>query len=317
MKKYPLLNKGDSVEVIAPASRCSDQHLTELKALLTSWDLNCIVSPAIFGDDLLCANTDEMRLHLLKNALFNPDTKAVICARGGYGCMRLMPDISQWTPPKTPKLFVGMSDITTLNSYLQQAWQWPVIHGALAIDKFSAESIAALKALLFGETEQIKFLAHPLNAAAKENRSIRAPVTGGNLCLVQASLSTTWQLDGRNKIILLEEINERGYRIDRMLEQLQQAGIFKHAAAILFGDFLEGKEPDGTSLVQPVLERFASASSIPVIQVSGIGHGYTNFPVPLGIPADLHLGKNAKLMISFERCSQSPEMSSSTDRQQS
>lgn len=296
MKKQLTLKAGDRVEIIAPASRCTDQHLTELKSLLTSWNLDCIVSPTIFGDDLLCANTDEARFELLKNALFNPETKAIICARGGYGCMRLIPELSKLQSPNIQKIFVGMSDITALNLYLQQAWQWPVIHGALAKDKFSAESIAALKSMLFGETRPIEFSGVPLNASAEKNHIIKTMITGGNLCLVQTSLSTPWQIDSNNKIIFLEEINERGYRVDRILEHLSQATVFKNASAILLGDFLEGNEPDGTSLVQPVLERFANTCDIPVVQVKGIGHGYTNFPLPLGIEAELHLGKQPKLV---------------------
>src|SRR5579872_1514920 len=106
MQKLPILKTGDSIEIIAPASRCSDQRLMDIKSLLTSWGLNCIVSPHIFGNDLLCANTDQVRFELLKNALFNPETKAVICARGGYGCMRLIPELSRLKPPAALKLFI-------------------------------------------------------------------------------------------------------------------------------------------------------------------------------------------------------------------
>src|SRR5690242_14038836 len=91
MKKLPVLSPGDSVEIIAPASRCSDIQLVQLKELLESWQLNCIVKEDIFSKDLLCANTDEARFTHLKNALQNPETKAIISARGGYGSMRLIP----------------------------------------------------------------------------------------------------------------------------------------------------------------------------------------------------------------------------------
>ena len=295
MKPLLKLSQGDHVEIIAPASRCSDQHLDELQALLTSWSLNCSVSPDIFGNDLLCANTDAIRFQLLKNALFNPDTKAIICARGGYGCMRLIPELAKLKAPIAQKLFVGMSDITALHLYLQQAWQWPVIHGALAKNKFSKESIAALKSILFGKTIQQPFAGSPLNLHATKTQTIHAAITGGNLSIVQASIGTPWQIQSDNKIIFLEEINERGYRVDRMLEHLSQANIFQHATAIIFGDFLEGKEPNGNSLIQPVLERFANSCDIPVIQIHGIGHGHINFPLVLGIESQLNLGNKITL----------------------
>jgi len=296
MLNTPVLKRGDSVEIIAPASRCTDKRLIELRELLESWDLNCIVDNTIFGDDLLCANSDEVRFRLLKNALQNPETKAVICARGGYGSMRLIENLSTITPPSSPKLFIGMSDITALHLYLQQQWQWPSIHGAITKDLSSPESIASVKAILFGEIEQVRFNAKPLNELAKKNHTINASITGGNLCLIQASIGTLWQINGKNKIIFLEEINERGYRVDRMLEHLTQAHVFKDAAAIVLGDFIGGEEPDGTSLINPVLARFAQSCDIPVVQIEGVGHGYINFPLPFGIDTTLKLGNEVELI---------------------
>lgn len=295
MRQLPVLQVGDSIELIAPASRCSDGLLSGINELLSSWQLNCIVSDDIFGADLLCANSDEIRFESLKRALLNPDTKAVLCARGGYGCMRLIPELEKMSPPTSPKLFIGMSDITALNLFLQQKWHWPVIHGALALDKFSPAAIDDMKSLMFGNDKQIQFQGKPLNAAAKKSQTIQSSVTGGNLCLIQTSIGTAWQLNGRDKIILLEEIGERGYRVDRMLAHLQQAGLFKDATAILLGDFIGGEEPDGKSLVQPVLERFAEHCAIPVVQVKGIGHGRDNLPIPLGTSATLQLGSEIKL----------------------
>ena len=295
MLKLPILKPGDSVEIIAPASRCSDKQLKDLYELLKSWQLNCIVDNDIFGDDLLCANTDEIRFLLLKNALQRPESKAVICARGGYGCMRLIPSLTQIMPPDNPKLFIGMSDITALNLYFQQQWQWPIVHGAATLEHFSKESIATLKSILFGEVDRVEYLGIPLNNLAKKKQFIESSVTGGNLCLVQTSIGTIWQLNGHEKIVFLEEIGERGYRVDRMLEHLRQANIFKNAAAIIFGDFIEGKEPNGSSLSGPVLERFAKSCDIPVIKIEGVGHAHTNFPMLFGTKAKLQLGNTTKL----------------------
>lgn len=296
MNNLPILKPGDFIELIAPASRCSDEELQQLQALFASWQLNCIVKEDLFGQDLLCANTDKARFTHLKDALQNPQTKAVICARGGYGAMRLIPELATVQPPTTPKIFVGMSDITCLQLYLQQHWGWPTIHGAAAPAKFSAESIAALKSLLFAEVESADFSQlKPLNQHATEHRMIESTVTGGNLTLIQAGIGSNWQMNSYGKLILLEEVGERGYRVDRMLQHLQQANIFKDAAAIVFGDFLGGNEPDGTSLIPAVLQRFADECPIPVVQIAGIGHGATNFPIPCATPARLQLGDAIQL----------------------
>jgi muramoyltetrapeptide carboxypeptidase len=298
MQNLPILKPGDNVEIIAPASRCSDQRLDEIKNLLTSWQLNCIIAEDIFGKDLLCANTDQMRFIHLKNALYNPTTKAVICASGGYGCTRLIPELLKVKVQQALpcKVFIGMSDMTSINLFLQQYWRWPVLHAAPALGKFSSQSIQMIKEILFGEINQIELEGFPLNLPATKELAITSSIIGGNLSLVQAGIGTSWQLNGNGKIVLLEEVNERGYRIDRMLEHLSQSNIFKNAAAIMLGDFVGGNEPNGTSLVQLVLERFAKSCEIPVIQIKNIGHGNTNYPLPLGTKAQLHLGTKIKLI---------------------
>jgi muramoyltetrapeptide carboxypeptidase len=300
MNNLSGLKAGDMVELIAPATRCTDEQLAGLIAQLESWGLRCNVPKEMFGKDLLCANTDEQRFQQLKNALYNPETKAVLCVRGGYGAMRLIPRLAQLKPPAMPKIFVGMSDITCLHLFLQQHWHWPTIHSSVLPAKLSVESLAALKSILFVPTKEVVFYKiKPLNQWAEETRLLHSSVRGGNLTLVQASIGTPWQIDARKSLILLEEIGERAYRVDRMLEHMQQANIFQEAAAILFGDFLEGQEPDGSSLIQPVLERFASQCSIPVVQIEGIGHGLTNFPIPLAAKASLQLGLDSKLTCSL------------------
>lgn len=295
MFNLPVLKAGDTIEIIAPASRCSDAHITTLQHVLHSWHFDCIVSHSLFGPDLLCAHSDDARFESLKNALHNPASQAILCARGGYGSMRLIPELSKISPPAHPKIFIGMSDITALNLFLQQHWQWPVIHGALAPDKFSPESTAALQALLLGQQDHIEFRGSALNLAAQQNLTIESVLTGGNLSLVQASIGTVWQMDGREKIIFLEEIGERGYRIDRMLEHLRQSGMLNNAAAIIFGDCIGGNEPDGTSLILPVLTRFALTCDLPVIHIQGIGHDTVNHPLPLGTSVKLFLGNTITL----------------------
>jgi muramoyltetrapeptide carboxypeptidase len=156
----------------------------------------------------------------------------------------------------------------------------------------------ALHAILFEEKE-VRFTGlKALNKAALDEGSIKASTTGGNLCLVQAGIGTIWQLDGKNKIILLEEVGERGYRIDRMFEHMQQASLFKEAAALVLGDFSGGLEPDGSSLVDKTLKRFAKSCPFPVVQIKGIGHEYSNFPIPLGTMSTLTLGRNIQLHCS-------------------
>lgn len=292
------LNTNDSVEIIAPASRCSDEELQQLIQLLESWKLKCLVKKDIFSsDDLLCANTDEIRFQHLANSLSNPEIKAVFCARGGYGSMRLLKKLEDLNSPVNPKIVIGMSDLTSLKLFLHKHWNWPTIHAGISPGKYSHESLAAVRTLLFGERSNIIFSnLQPLNYHARQQHSIESQITGGNLTLVQSGIGTSWQIDAKDKIILLEEIGERGYRVDRMLEHLLQAGIFNEVKAVLFADFIEGDEPNKTCLIPAVLERFAQTANFPVLQLNGVGHASTNFPVPFGTPVQLLLGDQAQLI---------------------
>ena len=113
--------------------------------------------------------------------------------------------------------------------------------------------------------------------------SLTGKLTGGNLCLLTCSLGTAWQTNPRDKILFLEDIDERGYRVDRMLTHLQQAQAFEGVKAIIFGDFVRGMEANGTSLIPPVLKRFAESTSIPIFSLPGCGHGAENFPLPFNM----------------------------------
>lgn len=296
------LQVGDTVDIIAPAAGCHPEVADKLKQFLESWGLKCHIPQDLFGDDLLCANSDDKRLEHLLNALSNKRSKAVWCLLGGYGSTRLIPLLSQIKPLPQTKLFIGFSDITALHIFLQKQWGWKTIHGPsgrqAALKLVADESIQLLKTILFREQQTIQFdNLQPLNNSAKQNTVIQAPIIGGNLCLIEASLGTSWQIDTTNKILLVEETNERGYRIDRMFEHLKQAGVIQQAKAILLGDFTGGNETDGKSLVNDTLTQFANHCEIPVLKIENVGHGKVNHPIVFGQPTELGTGGACSLRL--------------------
>lgn len=298
------LRKGDVIDVVAPASPClkTEAPISAIKEFLISWGLVPRIPDDILGPDLLCANSDTKRFEFLKDALLNNESSAIWCLRGGYGSMRLIPQLDNLQLKNLPsKLFIGMSDITVLHLFLQQHFRWATLLGPnvrLVTDKgVEEENIQELKTIMFGQRNSLSYNVTPMNELAAKKQLLEAPITGGNLCLVQTSIGTSWQADARNKILFLEEVNERGYRVDRMLQQLEQAGILKGVVAILFGDFTDGKEPNGTSLIEPVLKRFAESCDFPVLSCPGIGHGKFNRVLPLGSNAQLKLGEVATITV--------------------
>lgn len=287
------LKPGDVVDIVAPSSRAPDIDLALLMGLLHDWQLQPRHPENIYGDDLLCANSDSKRLELLEDAIHNPISKALICVRGGYGSTRLLPHLKQSPPPQF-KLFIGMSDVTALHLHFQQQWQWPTLHAAIHPLKFSKTSMRAIHDFLL-KPGRLEYQGSPVNLSATEDKVLCAPIIGGNLALIQSTLSTAWQMQAKDKFIFLEEIGERGYRVDRMLTHLMQANLFEGAKAVILGDFIHGAEKNGRCLVEPVLERFANTLPIPVLRIKGIGHDYENRPLPFGVEMNLQLGQTVKL----------------------
>lgn len=290
----------DIIEIVATAGKSDVAVLQQVAELLSSWNLDSNIPPNILGEDLLCANSDEVRFALLKEALYS-DSKAIWCLRGGYGSMRLIPKLEQLTPPKTPKLFLGFSDITALHIFLQQKWGWQTFHTAsvqqVVMNLVDSNSSEQVKDLLLGKLKKIEFTGLvPLNNAAKAMIKITAPIVGGNLTLVECSLATSWQLTTRQKILFLEDVNMPAYQIDRSLVHLQQAGLFDEVKALLLGDFIGRDQERDAELIEKVLHRFANDLSVPVLKIANIGHGNRNYVLPLGMPATLKL---AEKMISI------------------
>lgn len=299
-----FLKPNDVVDIIAPSAPCHESVPPKVNELIQSWGLSCHIPAELFGDDLLCANSDEVRFEQLKAALFNEHSQAVWCLLGGYGCTKLLPKLNQLAPPKQQKIFMGFSDITGLHIFLQKKWGWTTLHTPsarqAALQKVSQTSVQILKNILFRNitTLQYKHLI-PLNDLAKKNNRMTAPLIGGNLQLIQTTIGTPWQLDASDKILFIEEVKERAYRVERTLEHLMHVDMFQQAKAILFGDMLDIPEPDGKVLLDQAIKRFATRCQIPALQLHGIGHGETNHPLILGAPAQLQLGNELSLTFNF------------------
>jgi muramoyltetrapeptide carboxypeptidase len=293
-RKWSPLKPGDIVEIIAPASSCAPERLSGAIQFLIDWGLKPRVPRNIFGRDTICANDDASRLAQLKQALLAKDSAAVWCLRGGYGANRLIPDLVKMRAPVDAKLFIGLSDITSLNVFLNQEWGWPAIHGPM-LDRLGRgetkpQYLREIKKFVFGEEDEIRFAKlKPMNEAAATTRVLKGPVTGGNIVTLQSTLGTRLQWDCAGKIVFMEEIGERGYRVDRILEHFRQAGCFDKARAVVFGDFTGGEEPDGKSRAPRVMRRFASQLAIPVLSGIQSGHGAIQRPLPLGTASELRL----------------------------
>lgn len=301
-----LLRPGDIVDVVAPGFRCAEETLAAGVRFLRALGLSPRVPRTIFGPDLLCAHSDAHRLAHLKRALEARDSACIWCIRAGYGAIRLIDGLRRLRPPSRRKLFVGYSDATTIHFLLNHHWRWPTLHGPL-LDRLGQgpmrpEDVEELQAVLFGRQRKVVFEALiPLNAAARRRGVMVSRVFGGNLTVLQTVLGTPLQRSSPRQILFLEDVGERGYRIDRMLRHLCQAGALRHVRAVVFGAFIGGIEADGRDLVPAVLRRFAGEQRIPVLMGMTAGHGVHQRPVFFNTPAQLRCGSSPALSIAVPR----------------
>ena len=294
MRSWKPLQKGDLVDLLAPGYPVEKERIEAGVHILKTWGLRVRQAPDLIKPFHFHAQTDEKRLASLLKILAARDSQAAWCVRGGYGSNRLIPGLLKNRVIQVPKIFIGISDVTSLHLFLNQKWKWKTLHGPL-LDRLGAgtlppEYLEELRSLLFGESKEVLFEdLQPMNKSALKKQKITGIVTGGNLTVLQSALATKLQprLDG--KILFLEDTGERGYRVDRMLEQFKQAGLFHKCAAVVFGPFLGGSEPrkEGFSFIPFALERFAEGISVPVWQGIEVGHGERQRCLPLGSPATL------------------------------
>lgn len=299
---FDCLRAGDLIEIIAPGSYTSPENLENGAKVLRSWGYRVAFDKNLLRPDLFLSDTDENRFKSFSAAMNNPESKAVWCLRGGYGSIRLLPWIEKMRVPKIKKLLIGLSDISSLHAILNQKWNFPTLHGPLldrlALNILNPANVHELRQVLENPAYTADFEnLIPINKAAKKTKTIKARIVGGNLMVVTSTLGTASQLKTANRILFLEELAERSYRIDRCLQQMKQAGLFKEVKAVVFGDFTNCDEPNKENHVAQVLDKFFSTLNIPAFKGIQSGHGEIQRPVFFNTEAHLTCGEVPRMLV--------------------
>lgn len=293
------LRPGDPVAVVAPAGRVNPHALDRGLALLREWGLEPVLGDAVYRAHGYLAGTDAERAADLNRFLRDPAVPAMICARGGYGSMRLLPHLDWEAARRHPKLLVGFSDITALHLALWREAGWRTLHGPMLEvheddGQMPAYNARGLHAALFGQAfpGPVPWPSEPdapRPATVVPGRA-RGRLLGGNLELVTRLLGTPWQPDLRGAVLLLEEVGEAPYRVDRMLVQLNLAGALAGVAGILFGHSptceADPDGPPGLSLLE-VLQELLAPLGVPVLYGFPCGHSRYRATLPLGTMVEL------------------------------
>ncbi len=304
MKNKVEVVYGPLVDIVAPAWKCDLEGLRKGMAMLQSWGLHSRYPEKIFDPKSLMSHEDPIRFQYLKNAILSEDSDLIWCVRGGFGSMRLIPHLLKMKKPKRAKDFIGLSDISTLHLFFNQIWNWQTVHGP-GVDRLGsrpppAKYLKELRELVCGRETEICFQnLKPMNQAARRTQKISGKVTGGNLITLHSSLKTKIEWQTSNKILFIEEIGERGYRIDRVLQHFHQVGLWSKPKALILGDFTGGEEPDGKNHGQRILKEFAEAQKFPIYKGLQSGHSLVQRPLPFNTSSVLHCGASAKLICQW------------------
>lgn len=281
---------GDTLGVIAPASPFDRQKFHDGIRFIEKLGFSTYCPEAIFEQQQYLAGPDYLRARTLNEMFANPDIKGIICARGGYGTLRIIPQINFDIIAENPKLFIGFSDITVLLNMLLSICGLVSLHGPTVASFASASSQTkkSFRRIFSADPELIVTPRHPEIVCPGQASGILA---GGNLTTLCHLAGTPYEPDFSGMILLLEDTGESPYRIDRMLTQMNVAGCFDGIKGVILGSF---KDCGEIALVYRIFKEIFSKKDIPVLAGFDIGHDEPNLSMPFGVAAVLDT-ENGKL----------------------
>jgi len=297
--KPPALRAGDLIGIVAPASNIKLDLLEEGCRELERLGFRTLFRPGITTSYRYFSGTDERRAGELLEMIRNPEVRAVFCARGGYGSVRLISYLHPELIQANPKIINGSSDITSLLTFWDRSGMVG-FHGPMVATAIR-QGLAGYDPKIFVDLlrgERVRFPlggTSVLRAGSGEGR-----LTGGCLSLVVATLGTTYEIDTTDSLLVLEDIDTRPYQIDRMLTHLKHAGKLDRVRGIIFGEMLNCAQHvhQGYSLEEVVMD-VLDDTTFPVLYGFPTGHtSRANVMVPFGVEARLSLGSSSVFELS-------------------
>ncbi|MDA3952780.1 MAG: LD-carboxypeptidase [Bacteroidales bacterium] len=285
------LKKGNKIGIIAPARKI---QMTEIEAAIKvfeQWGLEVVLGKNVFAQHRQFAGTVEQRSEDLQYMLDDTDIKAIVCARGGYGTVKILKylDFSKFL--LNPKWLVGYSDITALHAHLNQNLGVKSIHGVMPFnfpkDATENEAIKTLKNSLFGEQNIYKVVSHDFNRQGK----VSGELIGGNLSVLFSVSGTKYDIETSGKILVLEDLEEYLYHIDRMMMNMKHGGKLENLKGLIVGgmtDMNDNQIPFGKSAYEIICEA-VEEYDFPVCYNFPVGHIEKNYALILGAHIELEV----------------------------
>ncbi|MEG1617091.1 MAG: LD-carboxypeptidase [Bacteroidales bacterium] len=286
------LKKGDSVMILSPAGKIAPAVVDKAVDTLLSWGLRPIVSNYALSEKGRYSSSKSNRLSDFVLALRNPEVKAILCTRGGYGAVHLLEGIPLREIADHPKWLIGYSDVTLLHSLFVKAGVVS-LHAPMA--KHLGElpeqaSTAMLRQFLFGEIPSYRVNPHQLNRTG----SGEGRLVGGNLAVMSGLRATPYDFDFKDAILFIEDIGEAPYKIDRMLYNLKLSGVFDQIKGLVVGHFTDCDQhasPDEN--VYNNIYQLTRDYDFPVSFGFPVGHEEDNLTLPEGMKSRLTVGHDS------------------------
>ncbi len=302
------LRTGMRIAVVAPASPLSDEKFVKAMTNLTGLNLNLRPAAHLRSKTGYLAGSDEQRLEDLHRAFADPEIDAIWCARGGYGCSRLLENVDFKLIKRNPKPLIGFSDITALHCAISKKTGLVTFHGPVGASDFTEFTTDSLRRVLFEITPRFEVglpdASMPVPDGVFQPEVLRkgvarGPLLGGNLSLLAALAGTEWAPDFTGKIAFIEEVEEEPYRCDRMITQCLSALNLGRAAGIALGVFkgCEKKEGSDSFSLREMLRDRLSGLGIPAVYGLPFGHVSDQCTLPVGITAELDADRGVLIIL--------------------
>lgn len=283
MIQPPTIKQGDTIGMVCPAGSIPLEKVQNCIQTLEKWGYQVKLGKTVGTKKDTFSATDAERAQDLQGMLDDENIKAIVCARGGYGMSRIIDELDFTKFNAQPKWVVGFSDITVLHAALQRE-NCMSIHGPMAAafnkGEVGEKYIQSLRATMEGDATHYQAAAHVLNQLG----SIKAPIIGGNLCMIAHLIGSKNAMDTTGKILFIEDVSEHHYNIDRLMIQCKNAGLFKHCKGIIVGGFTEMKDnaSDFGATVDEIIAAHISNLAIPICFDFPVSHGLENLAIKLG-----------------------------------
>jgi len=298
----PFLKSGDTIAIVAPARKISPQELEPAINMFESWGLKVLLGEHVYAIDNQFAGSDDMRRLDFQKMLDDSNVKAIIAARGGYGCVRIIDDLNFSAFKANPKWIIGYSDITVFHSHVIKNFKIETLHAVMPINfpqqSYSDQATESLRKALFGEKLQYSF--NHNSTLYRIGESI-APVVGGNLSILYNLSGTSSALVTKDKILFIEDLDEYLYHIDRMMMNLKRNGVLSDLKGLIVGGMTDMKDnvvPFGRSAEEIIMDAVKDYD-YPVCFNFQAGHIKNNLALFIGKEARLQVTE-AKISLEYQ-----------------